>query len=138
MKWIKKLSIYVIVICIISLLLTLIGESTSKFTFELLFLDRLFFINLICFVITGIVFIDNLGTFNVFKYSLRHVRATVSKKYKTQLISTNDELKSDQDIKAFLQKKYLYAERRHSTMHAYFTFSAIIFSTYLFVTFMLI
>lgn len=135
MKWIKQLIIFLITVGSISFLLTLIGKSSSSMSLTLLFLDRLFIVNLIVFIICGFIFIDNFGTFNVFKYSIKHFRATVSKKYKYQMLVEDESLKTDSDIKSFLQKKYLFAKRKHNVANVYFAFSAIILVSFLVVTF---
>lgn len=138
MKWIKKLIIFLITVGSISFLLTLIGKSSSSMNLTTLFLDRLFTVNLIVFIICGIAFIDNFGTFNVFKYSVKHFHVTLSKKYKYQMFAENEELKTDSDIKSYLQKKYLFAKTKHNAANVYFAFSAIILISFLVVTFIAI
>ncbi|QUI21736.1 DUF3899 domain-containing protein [Vallitalea pronyensis] len=138
MKWVNKLVIFLIIICTISYILALIGKPSSTMSFMALFLDRLFMVNLVIFVISGFVFIDNFGTFNVFKYSVRHFRATVSKKYKNQLLQENDTLETDRDIKTFLQKKFLFAQTKHNAANVYFAFSGSIFLLYIVITFVLV
>ncbi len=138
MKWIKKLVIFLITISSMSFLLTFIGKSSSSMSLTALFLDRLFTVNLVIFIICGIIFIDNYGTFNVFKYSIRHFRATVSKKYKYHMLEENDGLETDNDIKAFLQKKYLFAKNKHNAANVYFIFSAIVLITFLTATFIVV
>lgn len=126
-KIIKKLIIFISVIGVPSLLLTLVSKSSqdNSMTLYQIFFDRFFLINLAVFVITGWVFVDDQGTFNVFKYATKHFLATTSNKYKYAIKEENS-LDSDQEIKEFLKQKYLYAPKGHSSTTFYFYCSCIV------------
>ncbi|GKX28125.1 hypothetical protein SH1V18_06050 [Vallitalea longa] len=132
----KKIILYIIILTIFSLILSLFDKRINVGSISLyhLMLEKLFLINMIVFIVAGIVFIDDQGTFNVFKYSIKHYRATVSKKYKYTL-QKEFSLKSPQDIKKYLKEKYLYAPKKHSSTTLYFYCSIIILIFYiLFIT----
>lgn len=124
-KIIKKSIIFILAISIPSFLLTLIGNSNSSFTVYQIFFDRLFLVNLAVFVIAGWVFVDDQGTFNVFKYATKHFRATTSSKYK-YAIKEETSLETDEEIKEFLKNKYLYAPKKHSSTTFYFYSSCVV------------
>ncbi|QUH28608.1 DUF3899 domain-containing protein [Vallitalea guaymasensis] len=131
-KNVKKIIIYILIAIIASLLLAVFDKrlTTHSITLFHIFLEKLFLVNLLIFIITGIVFIDDQGTFNVFKYSTKHYRASVSKKYKYRL-QQEYALKSKQEIKEFLKEKYLYAPKKHSSTTTFFYCSIIMLIIYI-------
>ncbi|MCT4596882.1 MAG: DUF3899 domain-containing protein [Vallitalea sp.] len=123
-KHLKKLLFFIIFIGGTGLLFTILNKDV-KLSFFMSFLEKVFFINLLVFIITGVVFIDDQGTFNVFKYSFKHFRATVSEKYKYS-IKQEYSMKSDTEIKEHLKNTYLYAQKKHSSTTIYFYYSCIL------------
>ncbi|GMQ62303.1 DUF3899 domain-containing protein [Vallitalea maricola] len=128
----KKIIIYILIAISASLLLAFFDKrlETQSITLYHIFLEKMFLVNLFAFIITGIVFVDDQGVFNIFRYSTKHYRATVSKKYKYRL-EQEYSLKSKQEIKEFLKEKYLYAPKKHSSTTTIFYCSIIIMIFYL-------
>ncbi|MCT4685868.1 DUF3899 domain-containing protein [Vallitalea sp.] len=131
-KNVKRIIIYILIATIVSLLLAFFDKrlTTHSITLFNIFLEKLFLVNLFIFIITGIVFIDDQGTFNVFKYSTKHYKASVSKKYK-YLLEQEYSLRSKQEIKEFLKDKYLYAPKKHSSTTIIFYSSTLVLILYL-------
>ncbi|GMQ59466.1 hypothetical protein AN1V17_38630 [Vallitalea sediminicola] len=131
-KNVKKIIFFTLIVFLIGLLLAFFDKrlENESITLYHILLEKMFLVNLFIFVITGIVFIDDQGTFNVFKYSSKHYRATISKRYKYHL-EEEYSLKSKQEIKEFLKKKYLYAPKKHSSTTTFFYFSIILLIFYL-------
>ena len=128
----KKISIYLLVLILFSALLSLIDKriQLDNILFHHLLLEKLFLVNMLLFIITGIIFIDDRGTFNIFKYSMKHYKATVSKKYKYYLQSEYS-LSTPGEIKEFLREKYLYADKKNGPTTIFFYSSIAIMFLYI-------
>ena len=131
-KNIKKIIAYLLFITIISLVISFFSNNYKSGLASLtsILFDKIFLVNLLIFIITGIVFINSQGTFNIFKYSTKHYRATLSKRYRHRL-EQEYSLKTKQEIKEFLKEKYLYAPKKHSSTTIYFYCSIIILIFYI-------
>jgi hypothetical protein len=131
-KNVKKIIIYILIVISASLLLSFFDKrlDAESITLYHVFLEKLFLVNLFIFIITGIVFIDDQGVFNVFRYSTKHYRTTVSKKHRYNL-EQEYALKSKQEIKEFLKEKYLYAPKKKSSTTIFFYCSVILMIFYI-------
>ena len=106
----KRTFIYLISILFICLVISIIIFSMnfdSSIVFSTRFYNTIFLINTLLFCVAILEFVTEQGFFNSLRYSVVHVRTTISAKYRFTFMESND-LKDKASINEYLKENYLY------------------------------